>query len=245
MRFRLKAFSVHLLLSACVALCSLYLVFMIWHPSPLQKAVGVTHIFLILLGVDVVIGPLFTLLVASSKEKKTLKFDLTVIVLLQISAYLYGTHSIVVSRPVYLAFDKVRVDLVQADSVFRDPAKTVSPEYQKNPWFKPEWVAIRPYKDANEQSRRTFMELQDGISPAMQADLYEPLESAWSEINTAKHHLEELKKYNIPERVDTILSQYPQADSYLPLKGSVNDETVLLDSKTKTIIAVVDLQPWS
>ncbi len=38
------------------------LVFGVWYPAPLHQALGVTKIFLLLLLVDVVLGPLMTLL---------------------------------------------------------------------------------------------------------------------------------------------------------------------------------------
>ena len=245
MKFRLKAAGIHLLVSVIIALCGLYLVFGIWHPDPLQKAVGVTRIFLIMLGIDVVLGPLLTLIVASSKEKKTLKFDLSVIFIVQLAAYLYGMHSIAVSRPTYVAFDKIRFEIVQADSVLRDSEKTILSEYQKNPWFSPQWVAVRPYKDFEEQNQRTFLELQQDISPAMQADLYQPIDGGtWREIKKTQHTLDELEKYNDTQQVKQILATHPEADSYQPLKAPAADMTVLLDSKQQKIIAVVDLRPW-
>ncbi|WP_225748041.1 TfpX/TfpZ family type IV pilin accessory protein [Eikenella sp. Marseille-P7795] len=244
MRFRLKAAGIHLLISAVVALIGIGLVFWVWHPAPLQKAVGVTHIFLMMLGIDVVLGPLLTLLVASSKEKKTLKFDLSVIAAVQLAAYLYGMHSIAVSRPVYIAFDTLRFEVVQADSVVRVAEKTILPAYQSNSLFAPQWVSVRPYKDAAEQSQRTFMELQEGISPSMQADLYQPLNDGWSGMQERKHSLEELKQYNSEEQVAQALAAYPQADGYLPLKAPAEDMAVLLDSKQKQVLGIVDLRPW-
>ena len=245
MKFRLKAAGIHLLVSVIIALCGLYLVFGIWHPDPLQKAVGVTRIFLIMLGIDVVLGPLLTLIVASSKEKKTLKFDLSVIFIVQLAAYLYGMHSIAVSRPTYVAFDKIRFEIVQADSVLRDSEKTILSEYQKNPWFSPQWVAVRPYKDFEEQNQRTFLELQQDISPAMQADLYQPIDGGtWREIKKTQHTLDELEKYNDTQQVKQILATHPEADSYQPLKAPAVDMAVLLDSKQEKMIAIVDLRPW-
>lgn len=244
MKFRLKVASIHLFISGIVALSGLYLVFGIWHPNPLQKAVGVTHIFLMLLGIDVVVGPLLSLIVASSKEKKTLKFDLGVIAVVQLAAYLYGMHSIAVSRPVYLAFDKLRFEVVQADSVVHTTDKTILPEYQSNPLLYPQWVSVRPYKDAAEQSQRTFLELQEGISPAMQADLYQPINEGWSGMLERKHGLEELKQYNPAEQVAKELAAYPQADSFLPMKAPAVDMAVLLDSKHKQVLGIVDLRPW-
>lgn len=244
MGFRIKAFLMHLLASCVAAAFGLLLVFHIWHPNPLQKAVGVTNIFLMLLAIDVVVGPLLTLVVASSKEKKTLKFDLSVIAALQLAAYLYGMHSIAVSRPVYLAFDALRFEVVQADSVVRATDKTILPEYQSNPLLYPQWVSVRPYKDAAEQSQRTFLELQEGISPAMQADLYQPINEGWSGMLERKHGLEELKQYNSAEQVAKELAAYPQADSFLPMKAPAVDMAVLLDSKHKQVLGIVDLRPW-
>lgn len=244
MKFRLKAACIHLLISALVALIGIGLVFWVWHPDPLQKAVGVTHIFLMMLGIDVVLGPLLTLLVASSKEKKTLKFDLSVIAAVQLAAYLYGMHSIAVSRPVYIAFDKLRFEVVQADSVVRATDKTILPEYQSNPLFAPQWVSVRPYKDAAEQSRRTMLELQEGVSPSMMADLYQPLNDGWDGMLERKHRLDELNQYNPAEQVAKELAAYPQADSYLPMKAPSEDMAVLLDSEQKQVLGIVDLRPW-
>ena len=244
MKFRLKAAGIHLLISALVALIGIGLVFWVWHPDPLQKAVGVTHIFLMMLGIDVVLGPLLTLLVASSKEKKTLNFDLSVIAAVQLAAYLYGMHSIAVSRPVYIAFDKLRFEVVQADSVVRATDKTILPEYQSNPLFAPQWVSVRPYKDAAEQNQRTMLEMQEGISPSMMADLYQPLNDGWGGMLERKHGLDELKQYNPAEQVARELAAYPQADSYLPMKSPSVDMVVLLDSRQKQVLGIVDLMPW-
>ena len=244
MKFRLKGAGIHLLISALVALIGIGLVFWVWHPNPLQKAVGVTHIFLMMLGIDVVLGPLLTLLVASSKEKKTLKFDLSVIAAVQLAAYLYGMHSIAVSRPVYIAFDKLRFEVVQADSVVRATDKTILPEYQSNPLLAPQWVSVRPYKDAAEQNQRTMLEMQEGISPSMMADLYQPLNDGWGGMLERKHGLDELKQYNPAEQVAKELAAYPQADSYLPMKAPSVDMVVLLDSRQKQVLGIVDLRPW-
>jgi putative fimbrial protein len=244
MKFRIKAAGIHLLVSALVALIGIGLVFWVWHPDPLQKAVGVTHIFLMMLGIDVVLGPLLTLLVASSKEKKTLKFDLSVIAAVQLAAYLYGMHSIAVSRPVYVAFDKLRFEVVQADSVVRATDKTILPEYQSNPLFAPQWVSVRPYKDVAEQNQRTMLEMQEGISPSMMADLYQPLNDGWGGMLERKHGLDELKQYNPAEQVAKELAAYPQADSYLPMKAPSVDMAVLLDSRQKQVLGIVDLSPW-
>src|SRR5690554_4782220 len=87
--FRIKCAAVHLLLSLIFAVTLYWLVFYIWYPQPLSVAVGVGSIFLMVLVVDMVLGPLLTFLV-SKKDKASLIFDWSVIAVLQIAALAYG-----------------------------------------------------------------------------------------------------------------------------------------------------------
>ena len=96
---RLKFFLNHLLLSFLAALLVVGLVFFIWYPLPLAQAAGVMHIFLMMLAIDVIVGPILGLLVYK-EGKKTLKFDLSVIIVIQIAALCYGVFSIEQGRPV-------------------------------------------------------------------------------------------------------------------------------------------------
>ena len=74
----LKFFLGHLAISFFIALIVVGVVFFIWYPSPLAKAVGVTDIFLMLLAIDVVIGPMLGWVVYK-EGKKTLKMDLSIV----------------------------------------------------------------------------------------------------------------------------------------------------------------------
>lgn len=67
---RLKFFLSHLLISFLITLFVVELVFFIWYPSPLAIAVGVTHIFLMLLAIDMILGPLLGLLVYKEDKKR-------------------------------------------------------------------------------------------------------------------------------------------------------------------------------
>ena len=84
---RFKACSIHLLLSLLVALAALIWVFNAWYPAPLHDALAVTYIFLLLIVVDMILGPILTLIVYKP-GKTTLVFDLMVIAALQLCALL-------------------------------------------------------------------------------------------------------------------------------------------------------------
>lgn len=241
MKFRIKTASIHFAISLMVALCSLMLIFMIWHPNPLQKAVGVTHIVLLILTIDVILGPLLTFLVASSPTKKTLKFDLMVIAVLQLSAFFYGMYTVTVSRPVYLAFDALRFELVQADTVIRD--KDTPAQYSQNPVFAPQWVSIKPYDTPDEQYRRMQLEMSEAISPSMQASLYQSIDAVRHVIISKTQSLDELYNYNSTDEVKQVLAKYHHVTGFIPLKATATDMTVLVD-KEGHVVEIVDLRPW-
>src|SRR5512132_772047 len=100
---RFKAALIHLGISACIAGATLLFMLTVWYPGPFFKAVGGDGLILILLGVDVAIGPLITLVVFDTR-KKSLKMDLAVVALLQLAAFSYGVWTIFEARPVYIAF---------------------------------------------------------------------------------------------------------------------------------------------
>lgn len=240
--FRLKASLIHLFLSLLVGLAGIAIVFGIWYPAPMHIAVGVTKIFLLLLVVDMILGPLLTLLVAK-KGKPSLKFDLSVIAIFQISAYLYGMYSIASARPVWIAFDNIRFETVMANAVEDESRTQASVEYQNPGWWKPEWIAVAPPANNQEKSDRLFYELQTGVSPAMRPHLYQPLLLAWTQMEAKKKSLAELYEKNDKDHIDAILAKYPEADAYLPLAAPEKDMVVLMDSQNEKILKIVDASP--
>lgn len=240
---RLRYFLTHLLISAVIASMSLGLVLGVWYEIPLAQAVGVGKVIIILLCIDVILGPLLTLIVA--KENKTsLKFDLIVIALLQFLALSYGLYTVSLGKPVWIVFDQVRFELVQKHMVMRESQEKIAPQYQKESWFKPQWVAVRESKNAKEQNDWLTLELTEAISPAMRPVLYTSLSENMNRVLEKKISLDDLKKFNELEQVQKILEKYSNADGYLPLKASEIDMVVLVDSKDKNFIQIVDLRPW-
>lgn len=243
--FRLRYFLTHLFISTIIACLSLYLVFYIWYPQPFDIALGVGQVIIIMLAIDVVLGPLLTLILAK-EGKKGLKFDLIVIGIIQVSALFYGLYSVEKGRPVWVAFDYNRFELVQKFMIDRDKDKNVKipPNYQKEGLGSPLWVSVRPSKGKEEQDDWMFYELETGTSPAMRPALYAPLPDNMDRVIKEKLPLSDLNKFNDKSLVEQILAKYPNVDGFLPMRASEIDMTVLVDSKDKTFIKVVDLRPW-
>ena len=240
LKFRFKAFGIHLGISILIALVSLYIVFMVWHPVPLAKVVGVTHIFIMMLGIDVILGPLLTLIVAK-EGKKSLKFDLAIIIILQLAAFSYGIYNIAISRPVYIAFDTIRFEVVQANNIPDESLNIATSPYNTLAWGEPKFVAVKPAKNTAQKNNRLFVELETGVAPSMQPNLYEPLANQWTTINLKSKSLNTLYQTNSKVAVDNILTKYPSATMWLPLKAYVQDMVVLIDDDN--VVDIVDLKP--
>jgi len=243
MTYRLNFFLSHLLLSFLVALLVVGVVFSIWYPSPLATAVGVTHIFLMLLVIDVILGPLLGLLVYK-EGKKTLKFDLSVIILIQIAALCYGVFSIEQGRPAWLVYNVDRFELVRKNELVDTNIQQAQPQFQKTSWFKPQYVATEFAKDTQQRNDEMFAEIFSGISIAQRPERYVELTQAKNQIQQRALPLIELEQYNSKTEVEKTLAKYPNADAWLPLKANAEDMVVLVNKESASIIKIVDLRPW-
>ena len=240
MSFRIRCFLSHLFLSCMVGCLTAATVYGIWYPGALAKAVGVSHIFQLLLCIDVTVGPLLTLFLAK-KGKKGLWFDLVTVVILQFTALIYGVWHIAEGRPVWQVINIYRVELVKAIDADYTHAQTL---FAKNPLGKPGWAMVRPARDKKETSDWIWLELEKGKSPALRAELYQPIDGHWDEFSREIQPLNKLGNYNIKKEVETVLAKYPEADGFLPMMGGEWDMTVLVSRKAQKILGVVDLRPW-
>lgn len=243
MSLRIKAFLWHLAASALVAVLTLFLVFFVWYPSPLHEAVGVTYIFLVLLGVDVTLGPLLTLLVFKA-GKKTLLFDMVVIVLLQLGALGYGLATVAEGRPAWLVFNVDRFDLVRVLDIDQRGIDEALPWYRHPGWLGPQWVGAVAPDTAEKRNALLFEALEGGSDLAQRPYLYHPLSEMKEQLRERARPLAELEAFNPPEAVKPVLEGWPLVNAWVPLMASVKPMVVLLDREKAEVISVVDLRPW-
>lgn len=242
MPIRLRAFFIHLALSIVIGLFTLSLVFLVWYPSPLHKALGVTHIFLLLLLVDIILGPCLTLLVFKA-GKKTLFFDLTVILLFQVSALVYGVWTVFSARPAWLVFNADRFDVIQSIGIDARKLDEAMAEFKSPSWLGPRWVgAIRPQTSEQRQTIM-FEAVIYGSDTAHRPNLYRPLGEFAEQIKSKAFPLQKLYNFNDDTSVKKELASWPGAKFWLPLKARAKPMVVLL-AEDASVVAVVDLNPW-
>lgn len=116
---RYQAFAAHFGISLVIFLVLVLLVFTVWYPGLLMQADNSWEQALMMIaGVDLVLGPLLTLIVFNPK-KKSLKMDLSIIALCQLAALVAGLYTVNSSRPVglYLAFPPQGFEVLYANTV--------------------------------------------------------------------------------------------------------------------------------
>lgn len=233
----------HIFSSLGIALLLIILIFFIWYPEPLTQAVGVTHIFLILLAIDIIMGPVLGFIVYK-EGKKTLKMDLSIVILLQALALGYGVYSIFKGRPAWLVYNVDRFEVVRNNEIITDHIEQAQPKYQQPSWLKPQFVAVEFARDSQIRQKEMFAEVLAGISIAQRPERYVSFSQAKTQLQQHAQSLSTLRRFNNPARVDQLLKQYPEATAWVPLKANAVDMVVLLNKKKAEVIKIVDLRPW-
>jgi hypothetical protein len=140
MRFRLKAFSLHLLSSATVLTLILGSLYFGWYRWPGWHLTDVSRVVFVMVCVDVVLGPTLTLIIANkNKPRRELVRDIGIIVVVQLCALIYGSVSLWNGRPLYYAFSENVLQLVQAYDI--DAAEAEAGRRQ-NPGLAPHWYSL-------------------------------------------------------------------------------------------------------
>ncbi len=139
MPFRLKAFGLHLLGSACALTLVLGGLYFGWYYWPGWYLTAVTRVLLIVGTVDLVLGPTLTLIIANpTKPRRTLTRDIAMIATVQLAALTYGAATLWQGRPLYYTFSANRLETVQASDISEDQIKLA---IQENPAFAPHWYS--------------------------------------------------------------------------------------------------------
>jgi hypothetical protein len=246
---RLRAAGIHLALSAAVACAVLALVFLAWYPSPLAALLGVDVILLLVLGVDVVLGPLFTLIVFD-RRKKRLAWDLATIAALQLAALAYGVWTIEQGRPAFVVLVKDRFEVVAPSELQPEAlaAARGNPHARTDP-FAPRWVAARLPGSAEERARITLEAATIGRDVQHHPHLYVDVGDEAAAALGRALPIARLRALN-PGRgaeVDAAVAASGRAEDalrYLPLRAPAVDGAVLLGHPDGRVLGVARLVPW-
>jgi hypothetical protein len=250
LKFRVTAASLHFLISLGIAFFAAFVVFGLWYPTPYDALSGGRDLFWMVVVIDVILGPFITFLIFSkNKRRRELILDLTVVAIIQFGALGYGLWTVFVARPVYLVFEYSRFSVVHAVDINPKQLASAPEDLRKLPLKGPQLIALRPFKDANEQFDATVSAL-DGTPLPARCELWQSYALAVTQVLEVAKPAVELP-VRFPQHAQAVAHAIKEAGRplqelrYLPVLGRSSDAwTVLLDATNAVPLAYLPLDSF-
>ncbi len=248
MRFRLKAFSLHLLSSATVLTLILGSLYFGWYRWPGWHLTDVKTVVLVMVCVDVVLGPTLTLIIANQqKSRRELTRDIGIIVVVQLCALTYGSVSLWNGRPLYYAFSETVLQLVQSYDIDARDAETGR---QQNPALAPHWYSLprwiwAPLPQNAEESRKIVVSAVTGGDDVISMPKYfKPWEDGLSSLRNKLKKVDDVpyfaksEKKKLKERMKAAGLPDDQVNT-MPLTGRGHPLLAVFDPVTLKITGII------
>ena len=239
----------HLLLSVAIGAAVLAAMILVWYPRPYFEATGGLGLVLLMIGVDVTLGPLLTTAVFNpAKGLGKLKLDLAVIGLLQLAALAYGIHVMYSARPAYLVFAVDRFDLVMANTLPATELAKAPPPWNRVPVGRPPTVGARVPDEPKLKEESLFLAL-GGVDLTQQPRFFVPYAEVARDAARKGREIAELKRLN-PDRAETIdaivrASGRPESGlRYLAARAPNSDFAVIVDAADGAMVDMTIAHPW-
>jgi hypothetical protein len=245
---RWKAAFIHLSISALIGVTVASLFFLVWYPPPYFQAAGADELVVLLVGIDLCLGPFLTVIVFRS-GKRGLKFDLTIIGTIQLAAFVYGLVVILESRPIFLVAVVDRFDLVSSNEISdADLADGREDIFRSRSWSGPRLVAVEMPTDAKERDALTSSALR-GRDAQNLPKYYRTFAQAGPLLLKRAKTIDALvarksKNQQIVESALNDLRRTKLNTVWVPLEARKRDMVMLLDSHTAQPLSVIAIDPW-
>jgi hypothetical protein len=242
---RILAALLHLGLSVVVAAFTALLVFLLWYPTPFREISGGRELFLIVIAVDVVVGPLLTAVVFDTRKPRTeLLRDLGAIVLLQLAALAYGTYTVAIARPAVIALEGNRLRIVRAVDLANADFTKAPPGLEVKIVSGPRVVAART-PSASEKNDVISRGLA-GEDIGMRPEFWLPASAtgaAYAKAAMPLQGLTRLRPDRLPELQRAVAATGRDAThlGYLPILARSTDWSALIDLKDGSIAGYVPI----
>lgn len=233
---RARAAGWHLLISASVAALAAALVFGLWYPGAYRHLSGGRGLFILVVTVDVILGPLLTFAVFNLKKGwPHLRRDLAIIGVIQMAGLVYGLHTVYVVRPVATVFETDRFRVVTAAEVHEPELPKALPEYRSLPLTGPWLLTARRPEAGPERNDVLMMSLEKGIDVSQRPSFWLPYEKGRAAALERARPVELLiKQYEARAaefRAELAAANVPESEArFLPVMAR-GDWVAILDAK--------------
>jgi len=246
---RFQAATIYLGLSALIAATIVGLMLLVWYPLPYFEAMGGDTLILLMVGVDVVLGPIIVLVIFNP-AKKYLRLDLAIIALFQLVALAYGCYVMLRARPVYNVFTVDRFEVIAANQIDNEAlaAATLS-EFKTLPHMGPRVIAAVAPTDPGEQLAIAMSAMGGGADLSRLPRFYVPYAQMAAKAANQAKRLEVLAKRQPDDAGvirDFVAASGRREDEmgFLPMAARNKDMSVVVSLNTGDVIGILPIYPW-
>lgn len=176
LRSALLAAAWHLSVSIVVAGLVAFLVFGFWFPDALRHLADGINLFWLIVCVDVICGPLLTLVIFNpTKPRAELARDVTLVAAIQMLALIYGLHTLSFARPVALVYEVDRFRVVSFADLDESESDQIPDWARPLRFAPPRTLGIRAPKSSEEQLTSISASLA-GIEPSQRPSWWQDYE---------------------------------------------------------------------
>ena len=237
---RAKAASTHLLISATLASIVICLIVFGWYPRPFFTPLGGPMLLVLIIGIDVVLGPLMTLILFNpTKSRRALTVDLSLIAIVQATALGYGLYSGYVGRMVFGVFDGQVFQVAQASEIAPKMLLQAKPaELRHLPFVGHKMIAAIVPDTEQAKSDANFFKAV-GVGPQFLPEFYLTLPEVRTQLQAAALDKAQLQARHpaLAAEVDALLKTHHLNWQHIAV--------VPFEVKTATYTAVVDVASGS
>lgn len=172
----------NLVISQAIILSFLLFAYLVWFPHSFSDLGGFKDTALMLIFVDLILGPLLVFIIYK-KDKKYLLFDINVLLAIQLGAFIYGAYSLYLKHPAYAVFNGNQFVITNVSQVYPQPSWQ---EQLKTFFFaSPNLVITKPPEDADKKTEM-IVSIMLGSTPRIesQPEYYKPFKQYYKEIPT-------------------------------------------------------------
>lgn len=252
LKFRLKAFGLHLLASAVVLTLVLGTLYLGWYRWPGWYLAGVSTVAAVLVGVDLTLGPSITFLIANPrKPRRELARDIAIIAACQCCALIYGATSLWRGRPLYYAFSENVLQMVQAYDI---NAHELELGRAQNPTLSPHWYSLPRWiwaplpTDPKEREAIVSAALDGGDDVIAMPRYFKPWEQGLPALRQQLKKVDDALYFVAPER-KSLRARMQAADlptdqlNTLSLSGRGRPLLVVFEPTTLKVVAMLAPAP--
>ena len=243
--------SKHLAASALIAALCAALVFGVWYPYPYSELASGRELFALLVSVDIVIGPLLTLVVYNPKKPRgELWRDVGTVFVLQLAALGYGLSIVAQARPVLLAFEGDLFRVVAVPDI--DPASLAQATsgMSQLSWTGPQTIGVKLLESNDPEYPQSILLAMQGVHPAFRPARWVDYAVQRQQVIRKSKPLAELKRKR-PEQaslIDKALREKGLIETdlgYLPLLSAHHtDWIVAVDQKDGSPKLYLPIDGW-